>query len=154
MTEILQQQILTDKLARLLKGNFAAVKLCLDLVFIAHVWDDLYDKDRERTGEDISNAFRIALVEIPENPFYIQNLSDLRPLMMNVILQWQDANVLEHGNDHDKHMAYMLRAGIVQVISYCAYLIGGVEYAKEVGPDIRRLYEEGLQDFLKEFENA
>ena len=155
METIEQQQALVKKLMHCLKGNLDAVKFCIDITFIAHVWDDLIDKDNERTGKDISNAFKSALIDIPANPFYLANINDLRPLMLNAILQWQDANKLEtDGNSHDKHMAYMLRASFIQIFAYCAFLCGGGEWAERIGPDIRRIYEEDLYAYLKEFNNA
>jgi len=152
--EIRKQKILTDKLIYFMKGNLDAVRFCIDIVYIAHLWDDLIDRDIERSGHDINQAFRIALMDIPSNPFYYNNMSDLRPLMMNAILQWQDANILERGTNHERHMAYMLRASFLQIFNYCAYLVGGPEWVKEIGPDMRRLYEEPLESFMEEMNNA
>jgi len=155
MESIKQQEKLIEHLIYYFKGNQDAVRFCIDITFIAHVWDDLIDKDNIRTNEDISNAFKAALIDIPSNHFYLANINELRPLMLNAIFQWQDANKLEAGgNYHDKHMAFMLRASIVQIFSYCAYLCGGPAWINEVGPDIRRLYEEDLFEYLKEFDNA
>lgn len=74
--------------------------------------------------------------------------------MMNVILQWQDANVLEIGDREDRAKAYMLKASVLQLFNYCAYLIGGPAWAAEVGPGLRRLYEESIFDYLKEKDHA
>lgn len=153
--ELEHQENLIEVLMHALKGNEAAVRFCIDITFIAHVWDDLVDRDKERTSDEISNAFKSALVDIPSNPFYLANINDLRPLMMNVILQWQDANKLEvNGNTHDKHMAFMLRASFIQLFVYCAFLCGGGGWAETIGPEIRRIYQEDLFMYLKEFENA
>ena len=145
---------LRDHLIYFLQGNLHAVRLCIDLTFIAHVWDDLIDRDRERTAWDINQAFRIALVDIPANPFYLQHITQLWPLFMNAILQWQDANILEKGTKHDKQMAYMLRASFLQIFNYCAYLVGGPEWASEIGPDLRRIYKETFESFSREQKNA
>ena len=154
-TELMNQMVLEEKLMFFLKENIAAVHFCINLTYIAHVWDDLYDQDKARTGKDISDAFRVALVDIALNPFYLEHLTDFRPLMMNAILQWQDANNLEKtGTDHDQHMAYMLRASFLQIFNYCAYLVGGPEWAAHVGPDMRRLYEEPLNEYMKEMKHA
>ena len=51
-------------------------------------------------------------------------------------------------------MAFMLRAGMLQIYNYCAYLIGGPQWAKEVGPDMRRLYTENFNDYVKEMNHA
>ena len=150
--ELEQQKKLTEKLNYFLKGDIAAVHLCLNLTYIAHLWDDLFDRDRQRSGQDINDAFRIALVDIPLNRFYLEYITDLRPLIMNAILQWEDANILDHGNDHDQHMAFMLRASFAQIFNYCAYLVGGPDWAREVGPEMRRLYDESFDEYKKEME--
>ena len=154
-TELKAQNELTKKLFHFLKGDANAVRFCIDLVYILHLWDDLYDRDRERTKEDINAAFRIALVDMPGNPFYFSCIGELKTLIMNTILQWQDANKLETQpqSDHDLHMAYMLRAGLLQIFNYCAYLIGGPEWVEQVGPDMRRMYEENFFDYLQEMKN-
>lgn len=148
--EIKQQAALIEKLRYFLKEDIDAVRFCIDFVFICHLWDDLIDKDKERTDTDINDAFLAALVEIPGNPFYMRHMHVLRPVILNIILQWEDANTLERGSDHDKQMAWMLRAGMLQIFNVCAYLVGGPAWAREVGPGIRRMYEETLHDFMEE----
>ena len=142
-----------QKLSPYLKNDQWALQFCIDIMFIAHLWDDLIDRDNFRAAEDINEAFRIALVDIPKNPFYLAHIGDLRPVMMNVILQWQDANVLEKGDKEDRAKAFMLKASVLQLFNYCAYLIGGPAWAFEIGPDLRRLYEESIGGYIGE-ENA
>ena len=152
--ELQQQQALTEKLFFFLKGDQWAVQLCVDLVYIAHLLDDLIDKDQVRTDQEIIDAFRIALVDIPTNPFYVRHRPNLVPIVLNILLRWQDANVLEQAHTHDKHLAYGHRSGILDIFNICAYLIGGAEWARDQGPDMRRMYEEELEDFIKEMNHA
>jgi hypothetical protein len=144
-----EQAAWIEKLSPVLKGDQWALQYCIDVMFIAHLWDDLIDGDF-RSKEDINEAFRIALIDIPKNPFYLAHIGDLRPLMMNVILQWQDANVLEKGNREDRAKAFMLKASVLQLFNYCAYLVGGPAWAIEVGPDVRRFYVESIDDYIGE----
>jgi len=149
--EIEQEKILADNLRYFFKGNLAAVKFCLDLTYILHLWDDLIDKDVERKPEEISYAFKLALIDLTDNPFYMKNLRELKPAIVDIILKWEDANILEKSrSNNDVAMAWMLRAELFQMFNYCAYLIGGWQWAKEVGPQMRRMYGEKLIDFLKE----
>ena len=81
--------------------------------------------------------------------------SDVAPLIMNFILKWFDDNKMEdEGKESDLHMCYMLRAEIYSIFCYVAFLVGGLNYAKEVGVSIRRLYAEKLPEFLEEMQNA
>ena len=152
-SQILAQEQLAERLLYFLKGNRWAVAFCMDLTFIAHLWDDLFDNDRQRTPCEINAAFIASLVGIPSNPFYLEHILDLRPLMRNAILQWQDANVLEKSDQlHDKHLAFGLRASFLQIFNYCAYLTGGSDWVNQVGVEMRELYREPLEDFLQEME--
>lgn len=150
------QKELYNRLFYFLQGNQDAIRFCLDLTFIFHLWDDLYDKDKERTKEEINDAFRVALIEIPANPFYVQYRTSFIPLIMDTILKWQDANELEkkETSTHEKHLAYGLRANFITIFNYCALLIGGLEWIKQIGPDMRRMYEEPLEEFLREVEEC
>ena len=119
------------------------------------LWDDLIDRDTVRSSQDINQAFMLALCGIPGNSFYDQHRFLLQPLFINSILQWLDANVLEKSKSiHDRRMAWMLRASILQIFNFCAYLIGGLEWYIKVGPSMRRIYEETFSDFNEEMKNA
>lgn len=144
-----QQEIVYLELCQYLK-NKEAVAFCMDVVAIAHAWDDLVDKDKDLSTAQINDAFFHAMFGIRMNPFYQKYQAYIEPVMINAILQWQDANTLETGTDHEKHMAYMLRASILQLFNFCAYLVGGFQYAREVGPAMRNLYEETLESFMEE----
>lgn len=135
------------------KGNQDAVTLCLDYFTVCHVWDDLIDKDKPVSDRAISMAFKTLIHKIPNNPFYRQYSAELTPVLMNIIMQWDDSNVLDHGDDNDKDKAYMLRAGMYNLINHIALICGGYEHAQEVGPEIRRLYGETRQS-VYEVKNA
>lgn len=137
-----------------LQGNYYAVKFCLDLWDISQVWDDLVDKDSDVPAEKISDAFTKAIFELTGNPFYVEHIMTFRPLIMDTILQWEDANSLEHSTDQAKHMAYMLRAGIYNIFCYCAFLIVGHDAYRAMQGKMRLMYGETLQSFMEEMKNA
>jgi hypothetical protein len=146
---------LIKKLQRWLVGNQAAVGFCLDIVAIAHIWDDLIDKDKPVTDDQINGLMFTALIGIQANPFYSQYRDDLRPVMASAICQWQTANELEKSddtNDHDK--AFVLRASILSIVQFCAMLIGGAKWAADCGVEIWRFYHETKDSFLGGPENA
>ena len=151
--ELKQFEEVKKGVTRFLLGDENAVRFCMGIWRICHIWDDIVDGDNP-TYEEVCEAFRIALVDFNLNPFFDRFRYQLIPIMMNIILQWQDSNVLDHGSDHDKHMSYMLRAAPISIVNYCAYLIGGPEWAMKVGPDIRRILIEPLEDYMKEMEVA
>lgn len=146
-----QEEKLLKALDVFLQGNIDAVRFCKDLITLVDLWDDLVDKDKEKTNDEINDVFRIALINIPLNPFYQKFQGHLIPLIMNCILQWEDANKMEKSVElSDKHQAFMLKASAIQIISYCAFIIGGMDWSREIGIKIRKLYNENLEDFMKE----
>lgn len=139
--------------ARWFQGDESAVRYCLDLLTVAHAWDDLIDRDR--AVEDVDGVFRRLLVDIPLNPFFQRFQAHLVPLAGSVILQWHAANALEaEPRGADRAKAYMLRAGIYQIFAYVAWLIGGDAWGRQVAPEVWRLYGETPDDFMGESDHA
>ena len=49
-TEAEQSEQLRVKLVYYLKGDIAAVDFCMAIIYVAHLWDDLIDGDRQRSA--------------------------------------------------------------------------------------------------------
>lgn len=154
MDESEKRKKLIDNLYEWMKNDEAAVQFILHLNYIVELWDDLIDGDQERTADDVNKAFRFALVDLIRNPFYQVHFNQLNPLIMAGILAWHDSNELAKGDEHDRHMAYMLKQNLSRVYNHCAYLIGGEEWARKIGPDLCRAFEEKLDDYMKETEQS
>jgi hypothetical protein len=143
-------------LERWMRGNKAAMRFCETLFFVLHLWDDLIDLDKDRAPQHINNAFWLALIELPSNPFYIDNFMSLHPLLISIIHDWHAANEFEQDNtlrsvaedEHCKNIAFTLRCNALSIIQQCAFLCGGHEWAKVVGPEIR-LY--GQRETLEQY---
>lgn len=135
---------------RWFKGNELAVRACMDLLEVAHLWDDIEDKDK-----DILSAapMRKAIIDLPSNPFWAAHQSTLLPILQSVFLQWKAANFLEKSDmQDDKNKAYMLRASLYQVFHMVAAICGGIDWAEQIGHEVYRLYGEKLE--LKEAADA
>lgn len=145
---------LVEKLDRWLNGDQQAIAFCYEVVAVAHVWDDLIDKDKPVEDKAINDVFFAVLLKMPSNPFYRQYQDQLRPIMMSAIAQWQTANILEKGDDNDKDKAFVLRASIFHIIQFCAIIIGGMQWGVDVGAEIWRYYSETKKDFWRDIENA
>lgn len=121
------------------RGNSDAVDLVLDIAEISHTWDDLIDRDKPVEDARINRAFAISLLEIPKNPFYQAHYLELLPVMTTGALNWLTANEYEKQQDKEAHaLAHVLRYGIADIALYVAYLIGGMEWAQQVAPELRR----------------
>ena len=141
---------ITDKFTVWFKGNQEAVQFADTLWRAAQEWDDLEDE-----GACNHNAL-IAWMAFGKEytPFFAQNQAILRPAMLTMYLQWRCANELDRGPLADVEKAFMLRAGIYTVFVLIAFVVGGDEWAVEVGPDIYRTYGETVASLYKEFHGA
>ena len=145
-----------EKLQYFLKGDMNAVKFCIDLIYLSHYWDDIFDGDMERTPEEANDAFQKALIDIPENPFYQACFSILQPMIRRTSLLWMDSNTLARGNQNDKLSAFMIRNDLLNIIHTCIILVGGVEWAKERGVEFWRtlgIPMSKFHEFMMEFED-
>lgn len=135
---------------RMVRGNRAAYEFLTTMFEVLHFWDDLIDRDKEVTPEAVNRSMWDALITIPENVFFQQNFSQLMPLLKTAIWNWQAANVMEASQDSlDKQIAFVLRSTYVDLVSMCAYIVGGRDWAHEVALEARRqTSSEGFDDYL------
>jgi len=129
-------------------GNQDAINLSMMLLEVAHLWDDLIDKDKVE-DDDINRIFRYLIYDIPMNPVY-RLIPGINCHFLNVYLRWRDSNTMESFEKPDFEKTYMLRAGIYDMFSLIAYHLFGDERAKEIGPKIRLLYGETLKSLRSE----
>ena len=136
------------------KGDEEAKKLSFEILEFVHIWDDLYDKDKEVSPNQVNYAFFNAIYSFQKNPLWQR--CNITEHMLGVVLRWKAANVLEaeHKSEDDLNKAYMLRAGIYDVFVVIAFHLYGDAWAEEVTPVIYRFYGEKLQQFKEEIKHA
>lgn len=148
------RQIFLELFHIIYKGNVHASDVSIAFIEVLHVWDDLIDKDRELSDQEINTAFLNATVTLAASPLWGPDMANH---MVNIYLKWQDANVLEHdpqATDDDIAKAWMLRASFYDIFVLLAGKLYGLEWANEVGPLVRRTYGETLADFKEEVRNG
>jgi hypothetical protein len=147
-------RLLTDDqlLVYACKGDEMAVKLCKDMHDIAAVWDDIVDRDPKLQTADVHRVFTKALIDIPGNPFFQAYLAQLLPIFRVAILNWHFANHFEaHGTRKDVEMGHTLRYAPGDIITTIISIIGGMEWAIAIGPELRRrVQRDDLHAYLKE----
>ncbi|XPV77730.1 MAG: hypothetical protein ACNI27_07365 [Desulfovibrio sp.] len=126
-----------------LKGDAEAYRFCCDVCFVAHLWDDLIDKDKVRSDEEINAAFAKLFIDIPENEFYQRNFLHLQPIIRQSIFDWLISVKLEEvsgvkGDINLLAQSYTLRIQYNTIITTCAYLIGGYGWQEEVALKLRQ----------------
>jgi hypothetical protein len=142
-------------LAYALKDDAAAVQFAQMLVRICDVWDDLIDRDAAVAPDDIQQAFYLALCGLPANPFYRVHFDALHPLLVSGVLSWWASNALERQPIRRARMiAYTGRSQIAEAIVMAALLVGGVDWARAVAPDIKlMIHSDDPSAYLTEMES-
>lgn len=134
-----------------LLGNAEAIQFVVRVFRALHVWDDLIDRDKPLTDDEINSVFWDLLVVLPTDPFYTRNIALLNSTLVNAIVNWHIANKLEReGDDKDKSIAFILRGAYIDILSASAFVVGGMEWIKAVGPAIRRwAHEETFTEYME-----
>ncbi|WBF19795.1 hypothetical protein [Halomonas elongata] len=141
-------------LQQVLPNNPSAVAFCETVFEISQVLDDLIDGDAQLDQGTVIRAFWRALIDLPDNPFYRQHEPFLRPQLATALQDWTDSVTLERsGDEHDRHLAFVLRDQLSGVVVQCVRLVGGYELMRQVGPTVRRFFhDELLSDYVAGFE--
>ena len=137
-------------------GNQDALNMYQAFVDLAHVWDDLIDKDKPVSVEKINQAFLTCLVFLPANPFYRGIQDQILPMWLVVISAYETANFFETNKDeHGVEIAHGLRYAVGNIIAYAIHVCVGMEKAKEVLPDMwKTIFYERFDDYRKEHLNG
>lgn len=133
-------------------GNHDALNMYRMFVDLAHVWDDMVDKDKSLTEDQVNNAFLIALCYLPANPFYQQIQQAVLPMWLTVVSAYQTANTLEKEKDpRVLEISHMLRYAAGNIVAYAVHVCVGAEKAKEIMPEVwKHIVAERLGDYVKE----
>lgn len=136
------------------KGDAAAAEFMLQMCRVMHLWDDLIDKDKAVSDAQINEAFQLALVDIPRNPFYARNFTALNTLVQTAITNWHVATRMEReGGDYEKSIAFILRSSYMDLFTQVAQIVGGPEWAVEMAHKTRLLtHKETYAGYLMNLE--
>lgn len=106
-------------------GNFEAQKVMCAFWDFNHMIDDLYDRDKPVTMEDIGRILATFVGELSLNPFWREWSWHLMPLYLSCINRWLD------GEDWpDKRQAAVIRCGDVDFMLQFAYCTGGWDHLR------------------------
>lgn len=136
-------------LAYALKQQPDAIAFCQSIMRVLHLWDDLVDRDKPVTAKDIHLGFWTALIDLPRNRFYVGNFAELNSALMVAIQNWHAANAMERTEfNDDLHIAFILRSSYADLVTLCALMVGGHEWAEYITPILRRRWHaEGFNGY-------
>lgn len=133
-------------------GNQDALNMYRAFVDLAHTWDDMVDKDKPVSADDINRAFLTSLVYLPANPFYRAIQDQILPMWLVVVSSYETANKFEQDKDpHGIEIAHSLRYAAGNIVAYAVHVCLGAEKAKEVLPEVwKAMFYERFDDYRKE----
>lgn len=137
-------------------GNRAALDYLSSVMACVELWDDLIDRDKSPSDEDINGVMLTLMVCLPANEFFSLNKSYLLPLTITCINAWMDSNELKQSHDErDRQAAWWLKQMGVELYGAVAYLTGGWAHMRSVSIKARHvLMHESFEAFEKETGNA
>lgn len=139
-----------DEIVRLCGGNLAAVDLIYGAWARCEIWDDLVDKDKAVSPEQVNDLLLWALFELHRNPVY-QAVPDLHLLLRVTISNWLASNVLSKGDEEDRATAYVLRCAPYDFFVGVILAVSGPAMADEAALFFRSFKgSELLAHYLKE----
>lgn len=133
-------------------GNQDALNMYQAFVDLSHIWDDLIDRDKEVTNEQINNAFLTCLVYLPANPFYRSIQDQVLPMWLTVVSAYQVANHFEKMKDeHGLEIAHGLRYAAGNIVAYAVHVCVGPEKALKILPEVwKAIFAERFEDYKSE----
>jgi hypothetical protein len=137
-------------------GNQDALNMYRMMIDLLHTWDDLVDKDKPTTENDINNAFLICLVYLQANPFYRSIQEQIWPMWLTVVSAYETANKFERDKDaHGIEIAHNLRYAAGHIVAYAVQVCVGHEKAREYMPALwKNVVFERFDEYRKEHLNA
>ena len=133
-------------------GNQDALNMYRAFVNLAHTWDDMIDRDKPVSADDINRAFLTCLVYLPANSFYRAIQEQILPMWLVVVSSYETANAFEKAKDpHGIEIAHSLRYAAGNIVAYAVHVCLGAERAKEVLPEVwKTMFYERFDDYRKE----
>lgn len=136
--------------------NKDAIELYKNLCALADIWDNMIDRDKPVTNEQINDVFLTCLYRLPLNPVYNYLQLQIAPMWLTVVSSYEAANKFEADKDqHGLELAHVLRYSAGQIISYIMIYCLGVEKAREYIPEMwKTLANERFDVYLREHANS
>jgi hypothetical protein len=133
-------------------GNPDGVDILKMFTLLLHTWDDIVDKDKEVSEDQINKVFAICLIYLPLNNLYRQIQYQIIPMWITIISSYETANKFERDKDeHGIEISHGLRYAAGNIIAYAIYVCVGPQKAKEFIPEMwKTVVFERFDDYRKE----
>lgn len=131
---------LTQVLEEVCKGDPNAVGMCAAWYQFAHVLDDLVDRDKPVSPDEVGTLMLGVIEGLAGNPFFQANAAHLLPVMRLGALNWVESERLRQSEDvREKLSAEVYKSIYQEVFWLTAGLCGGVKHQLEMMRKHRRV---------------
>lgn len=124
-------------LNHVLKGDVPAIQLANDFFEFSQILDDLWDKDKPVSNDQLLRMAKLALVHIPKNAFFIHHQVLLAHVIDDTLNRWVEASDLEEKKEL-LYVSYITRSSTTNLLIKMAYLIGGDDWGRQAAYDINK----------------
>jgi hypothetical protein len=137
-------------------GNQDALNMAHMLEDLAHIWDDLVDRDKPVSELQVNRAFLTCLVYLPANPFYRSIQDQVMPFWLTVVSAYETANHFERTKDpQGVEIAHVLRFAAANIFAYAMHVCLGPDRAREMIPQMwKAVVDERFETYRKEIFDA
>lgn len=133
-------------------GDKEAITFIRALGHYVETWDDLIDKDKELTDEDINATFTMGLLDIASNPFVARHQATIGHLLALMVNGWMCSEEMKRSDDRRvRQVAFHLRNWPLELYPAVALCVGGWLHMRAVSVEIRTWFAD--EDF-DEWEHA
>ncbi len=143
---------LSRNLAEMLAFPPEACEWLISLWNAVQVFDDMADgdfPDRDRLDAAICDT----LVNMPANPFFLEHIGTLLPLVSVAILKWKGADDVEREGEPNE-VSFVWRAGYYDIVLAVVQIVHGHRMAMDVSKAVLKLYGESYAEYQAEFAKA
>ncbi len=131
-----------ERLLRWMRGNADAADCVVALSTVSELWDDLIDRDRPVSDEEIHKGFVSVLIGLNDNPFWNGFHVKLMPIVIVGTNAWLDANKLQQsGSDNDRMLGFYIRNYCYEIASMAAYCAGGWDWLRSISMEMREFFQ-------------
>lgn len=127
-----------DKIRKVCNGDKAAESFCVALLVYINTIDDLFDKDKPVTVEQVAGSMLGLISNLAFNDFFIKHRESLYPLMVQGCSAWADSELMKSSKDPQiREATDVLKAYWGEIIFHIAFLCGGYDHMRRCSVEYR-----------------
>src|SRR3989304_8411760 len=130
-----------ELLAEITNGNVDAYEYLLLMGDVFRAWDDLYDSDAVPAPAMADRIFSELTFNLSRNKFFREHRNALEAFIFTAWNAWKDSNTWKGSEDKLKgSCAWLIRDYCNEIDQLVAWLVGGVEHARNISLKCREFY--------------